>query len=144
MKFFPTLRAWLVEDFGWKIFSILLAVAIWLTVHKILLAAAAPMATGGDSTLTYGNLPVLVVATAADVHLYRVVPESVKVTITGSPDVIAVLQANQIRATVDLTGVDAARDFKRNVEVSVPAGVTVVSVEPAKVGVIVPPAPVTK
>ena len=86
----------------------------------------------------------LIVATAADVHLYRVVPESVKVTITGSPDVIAVLQANQIRATVDLTGVDAARDFKRNVEVSVPAGVTVVSVEPAKVGVIVPPAPVTK
>jgi len=141
MKIFSTIRAWLIEDLGWKLFSLLLAVAIWLTVHKLLLEATAPVVNGGGSTLTYGNLPVLLLATAADVHLYRVVPESVKVTVTGSPEVIAVLQANQIRATVDLTGIDSAKDLKRNVEVAVPAGVTVVSIEPAKVGVILPPAP---
>ena len=104
----------------------------------------AEMAAGGGfnaATLTYGNLPVLIVAAAADVHLYRVVPESVKVTVTGSPEAIAILQANQIRATVDLTGIDAAKDLKRSVDVAVPSGVTVVSVEPAKVGVIVPSAP---
>jgi hypothetical protein len=75
------------------------------------------------------------------VHLYRVVPENVKVTVTGSPETIAVLQANQIRATVDLTGIDSAKDLKRSVDVSVPSGVTVVSVEPSKVGIIVPPSP---
>jgi hypothetical protein len=42
---------------------------------------------------------------------------------------------------VDLTSLDGAKDLKRNVEVAVPSGVTVVSVEPAKVGVIMPPAP---
>jgi len=141
MNFLPTFRAWLVEDVGWKIFSLILAVAIWLTVHKILLESAVPVVNGGGSTLTYGNLPVLIVATAADVHLYRVVPENVKVTVTGSPETIAVLQANQIRATVDLTGIDSAKDLKRNVDVAVPSGVTVVSVEPAKVGIIVPPTP---
>ena len=83
---------------------------------------------------------MLIVASAADVHLYRVAPETVKVTVSGSPDAIAVLQANQIRATVDLTGIDSARELKRSVDVAVPSGVTVVSVEPAKVGVIVPPA----
>ncbi len=141
MNFLSTLRVWLLEDFGWKIFSLILAVAIWLTVHKILLESAAPVVNNGGSTLTYGNLPVLIVAAAADVHLYRVVPESVKVTVTGSPEAIAILQANQIRATVDLTGIDAAKDLKRSVDVAVPSGVTVVSVEPAKVGVIVPSAP---
>jgi hypothetical protein len=141
MKFLSALRDWLVEDFGWKMFSLVLAVAIWLTVHKILLESAAPSVNGGGSTLTYGNLPVLIVATAADVHLYRVAPESVKVTVTGSPEAIATLSANQIRATVDLTGIDSAKDLKRSVDVSVPSGVTVVSVEPAKVGIIVPPAP---
>jgi YbbR domain-containing protein len=141
MKFLSAFRGWLVEDFGWKIFSLVLAVAIWLTVHKILLESALPAVNPGGSTLTCGNLPVLIVATAADVHLYRVAPESVKVTVTGSPEAIAVLQANQIRATVDMTGIDSAKDLKRSVDVSVPSGITVLNVEPARVGIIVPPAP---
>jgi hypothetical protein len=106
-----------------------------------LLESALPAVNPGGSTLTCGNLPVLIVATAADVHLYRVAPESVKVTVTGSPEAIAVLQANQIRATVDMTGIDSAKDFKRCVDVSVPSGITVLNVEPARVGIIVPPAP---
>ena len=139
MNFLSTLRVWLLEDLGWKIFSLILAVAIWLTVHKILLESAAPVANGGGATLTYGNLPVLIVATAADVHLYRVVPESVKVTVTGSPDAIATVQANQIRATVDLTGASNINTQKQRVAVSVPAGVTVVNIKPDAIGVIPPP-----
>lgn len=129
------------KDFGWKLFSLILAAGIWLTVHRILLESVEPVARAGPSTLTYGNLPVSIVATASDVHLYRVAPNTVSVTVSGSPDAVAVLEANQIRATVDLTGIESAKDLKRRVDVSVPSGITLINVEPARVGVIIPPSP---
>jgi YbbR domain-containing protein len=135
------MRNLFLNDFGWKFFSLLLAAAIWLTVHRILQESIEPVGHAGGSTLTCGNLPVLIVATASDVHLYRVAPNTVSVTVSGSPDAIAVLEANQIRATVDLTDIESAHDLKRRVDVSVPSGITLVSIEPAKVGVIIPPSP---
>jgi YbbR domain-containing protein len=129
------------KDFGWKFSSLLLAAGIWLTVHRILQESVEPVVHAGTSTLTYGNLPVLIVAAASDVHLYRVAPNTVSVTVSGSPDAIAVLQANQIRATVDLTDIESAKDLKRRVDISVPSGITLINVEPPKVGVIIPPSP---
>ena len=137
------LRDIFIKDWGWKSFSLLLAAVIWLTVHNIIEPKSATGVHVG-STLTYGNLPVFIVASAADVHLYHVMPDTVSVTVSGSPEVIAVLQANQIRATVDLTDVDSGKDLKRHVDVSVPSGVTLVNVEPPQVGILIPPNPVKK
>jgi YbbR domain-containing protein len=139
MKFLATIRNWLTNDVGWKVFSLILAAAIWFTVNKVLQEPTAVKHGSTGATLTYGNLPILIVASAADVHLYRVIPETVTVTVSGSPEAIAALQVSQIRATVDLTGIDAGNELKRNVDVSVPSGITVTRVEPVKVGVIVPP-----
>ena len=137
------LRELFIKDWVWKLFSLILAVVIWLTVHNII----EPKNSAGihvSSTLTYGNLPVFIVASAADVHLFRVIPDTISVTVSGSPEVIAVLQANQIRATVDLTDIDAGKDLKRRVDVSVPSGVTLVSIDPPRVGVLIPPTPEKK
>jgi YbbR domain-containing protein len=133
------MRDWLTKDFSWKIFSVALAVIIWLTVHKIYEEPGAFAASVAGDRVTYGNLPVRLVSTAADVRDFRVAPDSVSVTVSGTPEVMAVLQANQIRATVDLTDIASAKDLKCRVDVSVPSGVTLVSVDPPKVGVIVPP-----
>lgn len=133
------MRDLISKDFAWKLFSLFLATAIWLTVNHVLHEPNSSAETATGSTLTYGSLPVSIVSTARDVHLYRVAPVTVSVTVSGSPETISVLQANQIHATVDLTDIDSATDLKRPVDVSIPPGVTLVSVDPPRVGVILPP-----
>jgi YbbR domain-containing protein len=133
------MRDLFIKDWGWKLFSLLLAVAIWLTVHRILQEPNEAESRAAGNPVKYGNLPVLIVASASDVHLYRVVPETVSVTVSGSPEAIAILQANQIRATVDLTAIESARNLQRRVDISVPDGIELVSVDPPQVGVIIPP-----
>jgi YbbR domain-containing protein len=130
---------WLTKDPGWKLFSLFLALVIWLTVHQIYEEPGTPALPVAGNTVTYGNLPVLVVATAADVRDFRVAPSVVSVTVTGSSEVMAVLQANQIRAVVDLTDIESGKDLRRKVDVSMPPGVTLINVDPPKVGVIIPP-----
>ena len=132
------MRDLLIKDFGWKLFSLLLAAAIWLTVHKII----EPKPSNEPSTsmtLTYDNLRVLVVAATADVRDFRLLQSAVSVTVSGPAEIIGKLQANQIHATVDLT--DTGTDYSKNqrVDVAVPAGVTVVSIEPESIGVSAPP-----
>ena len=135
------MRNWVTKDFSWKLFSLFLALAIWLTVHKIYEEPGAASGLVVGNTVTFGNLPVLVVSAASDVRDFRVAPATVAVKVSGPPEVMADLQANQIHAMVDLTDVQSARDLRRRVDISTPPRVTLVSVDPPKVGVIVPPPP---
>jgi len=132
------MRDWFTKDIGWKIFSVFLALVIWLTVHRIYEEPGA--ATSRARENTYSDLPVLVVSESADVHDFRVLPATVSVTVSGPPEAMSTLQANEIRATVDLT---TGKESRRKVEISTPPNVTLVSVEPSHVGVIAPP-PKTK
>ena len=60
---------------------------------------------------------------------------------SGLSEVMGVLQANQIRAAVDLSDLETNPELKRRVEVAVPFHVTLISVDPQKIGVIIPPKP---
>jgi YbbR domain-containing protein len=135
------MRDWVTKDLGWKLFSLFLAVSIWLTVHKIYEEPKPATGTAAGDTVTFGNLPVRVVSAAADVRYFRVAPLTVKVTVSGSAEDMAKLQADQVHAVVNLTDIGPERDLHVPVEVSAPPGVTLVSVDPTKVGVIVPPPP---
>jgi len=129
-------RKWMTVDFGWKLFSVFLAVVIWLTVYKIREEPEAPVVSGNGNT--YGDVPVLVVSATADVHDARVVPNKVDVKVSGPPDVMATLEANRIHAIVNLTGIDSAHELKRHVDIAPPPGVTVMSVDPPEVTVTIP------
>ena len=131
------MRDLFIKDWGWKLFSLFLAVAIWLTVHRILEPEEASL-TGRTSTLTYEDLPVLIVSSAADVSLYRVTPTIVKVTVSGPPEVMDQLQASQVRAVVDLTDIASGSNLRRQVNIFAPPNVTLIRVDPQTVSVIPP------
>jgi YbbR domain-containing protein len=135
------MRNWLTKDLSWKIFSLFLAVGVWLTVH-IQEEPGTSAAPGIENT--YGNLPVYLLSATADVRNYRIKPDTVVVTVRGPPNVMAVLQADQIHSVVNLTGIESSHDPHRRVEVSAPTNVTLVNVDPSEVDVIVPPPPSNK
>jgi len=134
------LRDIVTKDLGWKAFSLVLAFIIWVTVKSV--STETPSAIDALSTWatrSITNLPVLVVSAAADVREFKVSPETVDVRISARPEIIAALQEKDIHVTVDLTDIQAARGLRKRVDVSTPTGVTVVSVSPPDVEVVVPP-----
>jgi YbbR domain-containing protein len=133
------LRELFIKDFWWKLFSLLLAAFIWYTVHKIIEEPKAAAIPPASRPASFGSVPVLLVSTGADLRQYRLNSNSVSVTVSGPPDTIDHLQAGQIHAMVDLSDFDPnSKDLDRWVDVSVPWGVAVVSVDPPTVKIIRP------
>jgi hypothetical protein len=126
------LRDLLFKNLGWKLLSLALAAAIWLTVKTVSNETAALKETRFD------RLPVRIVSGSTDVRAFKVEPEFVAVIIRGRPETIERMTDAELRPFVDLTGADLDRDFRRRVDVTVPRGVTVVTVEPADAVVLVP------
>lgn len=134
------MRALLSRDLGWKLLSLVLATVVWFTVRTLSRDALSPAkALENWATRTFEDVPVLVVSAAADVREFRVHPPVAQITVSARPEVLRALEPRDIHVMVDLTGIEAARDLRKRLDVSVPAGVTVVRVVPTEVRVLVPP-----
>lgn len=133
------MRDLFLKDWAWKLFSLALAIAIWFTVHRIVVESPSPKDSGNFSTFTYGNLPISLVSATGDTRQYRALQPSVSVTLIVPRDLVGTLQANQIHALVDLTATNNIHNEKQRVEVAVPPGVTVTSIRPETVGIQAPP-----
>ena len=136
------LRKLIVQDFWLKLFSLMLAVLIWVTVSFVIQREASPVAplAAAAEMRTFLNLPVIVMSSAADVRNFKVAPQQVEVTVQGDASVLRELQRTDIRVLVDLTGIEAAIDLRKRVEVSTPAGIALVRVTPQEVNIIYPSA----
>jgi YbbR domain-containing protein len=138
------LRHLIVDDFLLKLFSLVLALLFWLTVSfAIQQREASPPSplTLATEVRTFFNLPVLVMSSASDVRNFKVNPSQVEVTVQGDPRILQTLQSKDVRAMVDLTGIEVAHGLHKRIEVSTPSGVTHVGVRPQEVEVIIPPKP---
>ena len=135
------LRRLIFHDFWLKLFCVALAVLTWLVLHFAALDKRGPqgIALLHLEQTTFPSIPVLVVSSAEDVRSVRVNPKEVAVTVQGDAKTISSVQARDIRVLVDLTGIQAAHDLKKRIEVSTPAGVTHVRVDPEEVQVVFPP-----
>jgi hypothetical protein len=128
------MRDWFTKDFYWKAFSLLMAIGIWLTVHRI---SGEPdkQTPGAPSVRNIYDLPLFAVSADADVHNAQLVPQTVKATVIGPPEIMNNLPPNEIHAVVNLTGFNSARNLLRDVEISLPRGATVVNIDPPQVSV---------
>jgi YbbR domain-containing protein len=135
------LRDLCLKDLGLKLLSLALAILIYTTVSIFAIG------NGGQtfSSLvpppkgrTFHNLPILVLSSAADVRQFKIAPDQVDVTVEGDAKTVAQLKESDIRALVDLTGIESSPDLIRRIEISVPAGISQIRVMPPKVLVLPP------
>jgi YbbR domain-containing protein len=134
------LRDNITRDLGWKLVSLALAVAIWLTINRVSQGPAkpaTPLPAMGMRTFT--NLPVLLMAAATDGREVSIAPDTVTITLSGPPAKLSAMTGEEIRVIVDLMGIEAARGLRKRVDVSVPPGMAFLSAEPPQVNVTVVP-----
>lgn len=127
-------------DFWLKLFSLVLAVLIWITVHLAISNEASPVSQFSPRVArTFTDLPVVLLSSAADVHTFRVTPDRVEVTVQAERQIMDKLLAKDIRVLVDVTDIEEARDVRIRVEVTAPPGVAVLGALPERVDVSIPP-----
>ena len=129
------LRSFFVKDFGLKLFSLGLAVSFHYTADHFGVGSAS---LALQDQKEFRNLPIVVLSSADDVRRAKVYPSQVDVTLRGERSIHSKLQDKEIRVLVDLTGIDAAHDLRKRVEVSTPPGVTYVRISPENVQVVFP------
>jgi YbbR domain-containing protein len=129
------------RDFWLKLLSLVLAILIWLTVSFAISKEVSPLSafSSHEPEQSYFNVPVLVILSAADVREVRVDPGEVQVTVQAEPKALLELKPREIRAQVDLTGIESTRGLRKRIEVILPSGITLSRVVPDEVEVIVPP-----
>jgi YbbR domain-containing protein len=134
------LRNLIFKDFWLKLFSFGLAIVLWLIVSIAIQNEVVPGAslTQRLTQRTITNLPVVFMSSATDVREIKVSPQHVEVTVQGDVKTLDQLQDSDIRAIIDLTDVSSARDLRKRIHVSTPAGITHVRVEPPEVRISIP------
>lgn len=132
-------RNLVVNDFWLKLFSLVLAVLIWLTVHFSINKDVSPWAALIGRSADETVLPVHVSVPVMDARTVKVEPQDVQVTLRGDPKLLNGLRTNDVHAQVNLTDVESASGLRRPVEIVLPEGISYTHVKPAEVEVSVSP-----
>lgn len=131
-----------LKDVWLKLFSLALAVLVWFTVNSMAsqkeVLPVRPHPLIALDRRTFDKLPVLIVSSAEDTRTVHVNPKTVQVVVEGEARLLNSLRDRDIRVTVDLTGIEAAHDLRQRVEVSTPAGVAQIQIQPEEVQVVFP------
>src|SRR5688572_29503243 len=93
------------HDFWLKLFSLVLAVLIWLTVSLAIRKEESPLSSlsRNNAQRTFSRLPIVVLSSAESVRNFEFNPKEVEVTVEGEPKILQNVHSKDIRAIVDLT-----------------------------------------
>jgi YbbR domain-containing protein len=125
------IRALILDNFWLKLFSLILATLIWLTVRD--------SGVSSDATRTFVNRPILVLTDRAQHTAVTVNPSLASVTVRGPASLINELTEQEIQVFVRMAD---REEFSGEVPVHahVPSGATVFLVTPTTTSI--KPAPV--
>jgi YbbR domain-containing protein len=137
------LRHLVLHDLLLKLFSLALAILIWLTINFAIgrnderppVPSFVPRPVQQASFV----LPVMVLSSGDKPKELKMEPKEVEVTVEGDAKVIKALQKNDLKAIVDLTGIESAEGLVKRIELSKPAGVSETRVVPSEVKVTITP-----
>jgi hypothetical protein len=134
-------RNLVVKDFWLKLFSLALAILIWLTVRFTISGEGSPWAVflGRSSDERVLTIPIQVPEGATQNFNFE--PAEVEVTLRGDPKALKSLRAEDIRAEVNLIGVESASGLLRPVGVFLPSGISYTHLAPDEVEVYAIPKP---
>lgn len=127
----------ILKDFWLKLFSFALASLVWIIVNIAIKKDISPGAISLTPTeqVVLHDLPIVVLSAAEDTRGITVTPKSAVVTVQGDPASVRTLRKDEVRVMVDLTDPAALKDVHKRLEVSTPAGISRVRVEPDEVQV---------
>lgn len=128
------LRNLFLDDFWLKLFSLILATLIWLTIYFAGLIPNGPL-TLLQKQRTLQGLPVTIVSSDDDVRNLKVIPNTVTVLVEGNSVLMRELSPAAVRVRVDLSGIQVRESLRRRVEVAAPPGVAYLKVVPEEVQV---------
>jgi YbbR domain-containing protein len=141
------LRHLFLDDFLLKLFSLALALLFWITVSFAIQqkeGLPTPALPATTEARKFFNIPVVAVSSSSDVRNFKVSPDQVEVKVQGEVPIIENLEAKELRALVDVTGVETNGTFRRPIDFSAPAGVTLLRILPQEVQVTPPLKPSAK
>jgi YbbR domain-containing protein len=133
------LRHLFLHDALLKLFSLALAILIWLTINFAIGRnedrPAVPVPSFVPHPVQQASfvLPVMVLSPGDNPREIKMDPKEVEVTVEGDPKVIRALQKNDLRAIVDLSGIESAQGLVKRIELSKPAGVSELRTVPSEV-----------
>ena len=124
-----------VKDFWPKLFCLLIAISIWSLVSLAIKKEVSPpsLPTGPTTRRTYTNIPVMILSSGTEPRSFIINPTHIEVAVRGEAKLMQSLQDKDIRAVVDVTDIADALDMRKRVEVTVPEGMSVISIAPVEV-----------
>jgi YbbR domain-containing protein len=124
-----------LRDFWLKLFSFVLASLVWFIVNIAIKKDISPtnLSLVATDQVVLHDLPIIVLSTAQDVPSFTVTPQSAMVTLQGDTAALRNVHRQDIRLLVDLTDKGTIKETRRRIEVSTPAGIARVKVDPEEV-----------
>jgi YbbR domain-containing protein len=130
-------RDYILNNLGWKLFSLFLAALTWLTIETTFKKEEkqteslreAPVVNGSD-TRSFPTVPVTLLTTATNAGRFKVTPVFVSVEVSGRREDLEKLQLPDIKAFVDVTETDDAKQFSKAIQVQTPKDFRTAAVPP--------------